>query len=429
MKNNDIVVDIPEYKSVYIYSLEEPQDIAYLKKECFKYQKRLPYEIQELRDRTVKIINTSYSGIIQLDSTRLHFSTKVKSNLFYMLSFLKDEKHFLYDPEVIIDLQAGESFFDILGRLFLNELQSIYDKGFYKTYVRKEENLGFLKSKLLIRNQLKNHMHKNAKFNCSYEDLTYDNMENRIILKATVLLSPLIRFNEDIKSELLRYSTMMREEVTLAPISPEDCGKVHFGRLNEHYEPIIRFSKLIFQNHFIRYIHKGASQGFNFVVNMNQVYEDFITEIIKEAVREDDRLKDFIVLTQDRCDSLVKEKNRIITKPDILLKRKNTKRDIPLIIDAKYKRQESNLDYYQVIAYALAIPSVKACCLIYPSDEEVDSTILTIDSKKFGNEREDIKLFTKKVNLLWEDNLSFRDFMNKAKSDVTNNLIECLCLE
>jgi 5-methylcytosine-specific restriction enzyme subunit McrC len=420
MPKSDNIKEIPEFKSTIFDELDPETDLPYLKKSYFGSESPGTYKVRELKDSKVEIENTSYSGIIQLDTVRLHFSTKVKTNLFYMLSFLKDEKFFLYDPEVVIEIKEGENFFDILGRLFLNELEEIFRRGIYKKYVRKEENIAFLRGKLCITGQVTNDIRKRAKFHCSYEDLTYDNQENRIVLRATHLLIPLIRFNEDIKRSLMRYSQLLREEVSLVDLTYEDCNRIQFSKLNEHYESIIQFAKVILQHYFIRSVHVGASRGFNFIVNMNKVYEDFITALIEEVIEEGAEFKDFAAEKQERFDSLVKEK-RIITRPDVILRQKN-KKDYPVIIDAKYKRYDNNADYYQVIAYALAIPSARACFLIYPADELVDESPLTIDPKVFGNQRPEIKIFCIRINLLWEESYGFADYVNLVKKQLSEKL-------
>jgi len=286
MKAESNVIEIGEYKYEDIQGLNIPKDVNYLD----KFFKSTPCKVTEIKDNKVRAENTSYAGIIQLDKTRIHFSTKVKSNLFYMLSFLKDEKEFHFDSDIIIDIKEGQNFFDILGRLFLNELEEIFKKGFYKKYVRKEENLSFLKGKMLFSKQLINDIRKTPKFYCSYEDLTYDNLENQIVLKATALLIPLIRFNDKIKSELIRYRYILNEEVILRNVLPEECNRVQYNKLNECYEPIIQFSRAVLQYHFIRSAHKGASKGFNFIVNMNitaskggsSLYQDKFSNTIEQ---------------------------------------------------------------------------------------------------------------------------------------------------
>ena len=157
---------------------------------------------------------------------------------------------------------------------------------------------------------------------------------------------------------------------------------------------------------------------------MNKVYEDFITEMIEELVEEDSSFQDLIVEKQQKFDSLVRENRRLITRPDVILRSKETDK-YPLIIDAKYKRQENNADFYQVIAYALAIPTAKACCLIYPSDVDIDQDVLTLDPDKFGGDRGEIKLHIIKINLHWDDKLEFNDFVSKIKNDIRDKLYVC----
>jgi len=97
---------------------------------------------------------------------------------------------------------------------------------------------------------------------------------------------------------------------------------------------------------------------------MNKVYQDFMTEIIQEIVTEDPDFKGYQIEKQSRFNSLVKEgKIRII--PDIVVKTVNE--EYPLIIDAKYKRDKSNADYYQIIAYSLALPNCKSFFLSTPN--------------------------------------------------------------
>ena len=417
------MLEIGEYKYEDIQGLSIPKDVNYL--DDFFEPTRC--KITEIKDDKVRVENTSYAGIIQLDKTRIHFSTKVKSNLFYMLSFLKDEKDFHYDPNIVIDIKEGQNFFDILGRLFLNELEAIFEKGFYKKYVRKEDNLSFLKGKMLFNKQLMNDINRKAKFYCSYEDLTYDNLENQIVLRATALLIPLIRFNDEIKSDLIRYRHILNEEVSLRNVLPEECNRVQYGKLNEYYEPIIQFSRAVLQYHFIRSVHKGTSKAFNFIVNMNRVYEDFITEIVKELVNEDPAFTDYVVEKQKRFDSLVKEKE-VVTKPDIILRKLNTFDPIkyPLLIDAKYKRQENNADYYQVIAYALAIKTVKTCFLIYPATEKISHAFFTIDTESFGLKRPGIIIYTIKIDLLLDETLEFKEYIKRIKEELKRQLINCL---
>ena len=413
---------IPEYSSSVVGTLDDA-DWDYLEKPCFKHGNKKPYNIFKNRKNEDCIKNTSYSGVIQLEKIRIHFSTKVKTNLFYMLSFLKSEKDFLFDSEISIELKEGNNFFDVIGRLFLNELEEIIKIGLLKKYVTEHENVGFLKGKLSIKGQIQNHIHNTPKLSCIYGDLTVNNLENQIVLKALNLLIPMIRFNESLKNDLTRYEYILKDFVELGAISQSDCDKIHFNRLNDHYSAIIQFSRLILEENFIKSVHKGESRGFNFVVNMNKVYEDFITEMVKEVVEKD--FTNYEVASQYRFDNLVKEKQRLITVPDIILKQKDAE-SYPLIIDAKYKKEDKNADYYQVIAYSLAIPEVKACCLIYPQTEKDIEKELTLRRNITNSEKGEVKLYASTVDLDMDDNLEFSYFIEGIKTQIREIIKNCL---
>lgn len=416
------IVTIEEYKHKEIDNFEHSKDWKYLERKCFRYKDKLPYDIFFNKKQKVCIRNTSYSGIIQLQNSRLHFSTKVKTNLFYMLSFLKSEDELLFDPEISIEIKDGVNFFDVIGKIFYNELDSIIEQGLLKSYVEKHRNLNYLKGKLYLKYHIKNHTNSSPKFSCIYDDLTFNNLENQIVLKALSLLIPLIRFNQKLKSDLIRYEYILKDVVDLVNISPEDCNRICFNRLNDYYSSIINLSKLILEEKFIRSIHKGESRGFNFIVNMNKVYEDFITEMVKEVINND--FPEYHVASQASFSSLVKE-GKILTKPDLVLK-KDTK-NYPLIIDAKYKRDDKNADYFQVIAYSLAIPESKAACLIYPETEhEKINKRMTLRTDIVSSEAKTIMLYARTVDLHIDEDMEFTDYIDKIKNNIREIISDCL---
>lgn len=357
-----------------------------------------------------------YAGIIQLGQRRIHFSTKVNTALFYMLSYLKSEEDFLYDPDTPIRIEEGSNFFDIIGRLFLNLLEQLMRTGLLKRYIRTDENLHFLRGKLLIKNQIRKNLSDKSRFFCEYEDLTFNNLENRIILSAINSLISLTRFNKQVKSELRRFEAILKDYVTLKHISPQEISKVRFSRINQHYNEIIKLSKLVLEERFIRSFPEGGSIGFNFIVNMNKVYEDFLTEIIEEVIRE--KFPELTVERQPRLRQLVKERT-IVAKPDMILRK--GKHEYPIIIDAKYKREDSNADYYQVIAYSLALRTSRICCLIYPHSEKskISDEKLTLIRNLTGTNTDEVKLLAKTVDLSLEnEDSTYEKYIESIKSQI-----------
>jgi 5-methylcytosine-specific restriction endonuclease McrBC regulatory subunit McrC len=417
-------VEIGEYCISPLPKWEAPDsELEYLNKTFLSKQAKA-FRITFDKDGNPNIENTSFAGIIQLDSVRIHFSTKVRVNLFYMLSFLKSEDSFVFDPIKVIEIKEGGNFFDIIGRLFFNELEKIIEQGILKSYVKKEENVNFLKGKLLHKEQIKHNLNIKPKFYCRYHDLTCDNIENQIILRAIDLLIPMIKYNENLKYDLLRLEGFLKEEVSLnVALSKRDCEFITYNRLNQHYKSIIDFSKLIFEENFIRSVSRGKSKGFNFIVNMNQVYEDFLTEMIEEVVKSEPRFASYSVASQLTFNTLVKEK-KLRTRPDIILKKGKDK--YPLILDAKYKLSDSKSDYYQMIAYSLAIPSSEKACLVYPGNGKPSSVDYTVVKDLEDPNSETINLCLRTVPLFTKKDEEFNAFIQRIKANITEILADLL---
>ena len=419
------IITIPEYSDKELDIKLSPEDENYLRSQIFNRDKRKNIEVFYNREGKPTIRVGPFAGIIQLTDKRIHFSTKVDARLFYMLSFLKSEDEFLYDPETPIEIREGTNFFDIIGRFFVNYVKDILRMGLLKKYVRKKENLRFLKGKILIKHQIKENLVDKSRFFCEYEDLTFDNLENRIVLSALHSLISLIRFNKRIKNELRRFETVLKDFISLVKVNPAECNLIRFNRINQHYANIIGLSKLILEERFIRSIHKGESRGFNFIVNMNRVYEDFITEMVEEIIEQDLEFKEFAIERQPRFSKLVRERT-LITKPDIVIRRGAKK--YPFIIDTKYKREDSNADYYQVIAYSLALRNSKACCLIYPTSEKtkISSKSLTLVRDLTAEIPDEVKLLARTVDLyLTKDKeLEYEDYINGIKNQVKSILLD-----
>ena len=419
------IITVREYSDRELDFELSLKDQKYLESEFFNRGRRKNIEVFFNRQHKPIIRVGPYAGIIQLTKKRIHFSAKVDVRLFYMLSFLKSEKEFLYDPKTPIEIREGMNFFDVLGRFFLNCIHDILKKGLLKKYVRKTENLRFLKGKILIKGQIKKNLVNRSRFFCEYEDLTFDNLENRIILSALHSLISLIRFNDRIRNELRKFEAILKDFISLERISPADCNLVRFNRINQHYEDIMDLSRLILEERFIRSIHKGESRGFNFIANMNKVYEDFLTEIIEEVIGQDAEFEEFEIERQPKFNKLVEERT-LVTKPDIVIRR--GEKTYPFIVDTKYKREDSNADYYQVIAYSLAIRGSRACCLIYPKSEKSKISIepLTLIRDLTSDKSGKVKLFAKTIDLYQlEDGLpSYEDYVAGIKSQVKKILLE-----
>lgn len=142
---SEYIITIPEYSDKELDIKLSLKDYNYLRSQIFNRGKRKNIEVFYNIQGKPTIRIGPFAGIIQLTNKRIHFSTKVNVRLFYMLSFLKSENEFLYDPETPIEIREGANFFDIIGRFFLNYVKDALKRGLLKKYVRKKKICVFLK--------------------------------------------------------------------------------------------------------------------------------------------------------------------------------------------------------------------------------------------------------------------------------------------
>jgi 5-methylcytosine-specific restriction enzyme subunit McrC len=367
--------------------------------------------------------NGSYAGVIEAGDTRIVLSTKVTSNIIYMLTFLEREEALKADMNRSIEIEGGDCFFDAIARFFINELDRILERGLLKRYVRKEENLNYIRGKILVQENMTLNLGFKPKVLCEYHDLTYDNTENRIILRAVNLLIPLVRYSTEIKERLIAAQTMMLGEVSMDPgISSWDCDRISLDRLSNHYSEIIGLSKLILDESYVRSTERGSSKGFNFIVEMNQLFEDFVTEITTRVVEK--KYPEYRVLRQTRMRTLDLD-GKLLIKPDVVIQERNSGKMV-MMLDAKYKRSLANSDVYQMSAYSLAVRDSISSCLVYPETEGVGDDLIRVSKQLFDERLGYIPILTRTLCISSQVGESYATFVCNAEMNLEKILASML---
>jgi len=62
--------------------------------------------------------------------------------------------------------------------------------------------------------------------------------------------------------------------------------------------------------------------------------------------------------------------------------------------------------------------------LIYPDSETIEKNELTLDAGLFNNQRGDVKIYSKKINLYIDDNLDFNSYIRIIKSELKQELLD-----
>jgi len=210
-----------------------------------------------------------------------------------------------------------------------------------------------------------------------YDEFTADVLANRLVKAAAYRLGYMhLRAIEARRN--LSWLASMLEGVSLAEFAANDVPTVRFDRLNEHYRGVVELSRLILR-HGAFEAGRGAVRASGFLMDMNVVFQEFVTEALREELVLSERA--FPSECQGRKVTL-DETEQVGLEPDLSWWDGST---CVFAGDAKYKnltgRRVPNADLYQLLAYVTAL-DLPGGLLIYAQDEADTTTYLVQHSGK-----------------------------------------------
>ncbi|MYG86964.1 MAG: hypothetical protein F4190_00360 [Acidimicrobiales bacterium] len=260
-----------------------------------------------------------------------------------------------------------------LVSFFARTAETTVARGLFHHYRREEDDLLALRGRIDFARQFRRGglLVPTA---CVWDDFTADVDENRCLLAGVrrSLMVPGVPAED--RRRLRRVAAALDGVAEIAPAAALDRIDLleagGFTRLNEHYRPALRLARLLLANLTLRDMH-GDSAASAFMVDMNQLFEDFVTARLQVALRGR--------LDVDAQRHLhLDEEGRITIRPDLLLRQQGTDVDAG-VADIKYKLAADasdedgaeaagyHGDYYQLLAYATAL-DVRDGTLIYCAD-------------------------------------------------------------
>ena len=160
----------------------------------------------------------------------------------------------------------------------------------------------------------------------------------------------------------LGWLAAMLEEVSLMEFPASNVPPVRYDRLNEHYRGVVELSRLILR-HSAFQSDRGAVQASGFLMDMNVVFQEFVTEALC------DELKVSPSVFGEKAIESLDYGGRIHLWPDLTWW---DGRVCAFVGDAKYKKithaSIPNADLYQLLAYATAL-DLPGGLLVYAQDE------------------------------------------------------------
>lgn len=247
---------------------------------------------------------------------------------------------------------------------FVHQVQRALRQGILQGYRMEEAALPTVRGRLRFDEQIRERYGLFPPAEVRYDEFTEDIEENRIIKAAIARLSRM-RIRSDIARRMLRAFDGTLGLVRQVDYDPRQLPRINYTRLNAHYRPAIDLSVLILRSASFE-LKTGAVRATAFLVDMNEVFENFVVVALREALKLSERV--FPQGAEGRALAL-DEAWAVRLLPDISWWEGNR---CVFVGDVKYKRVNvegiRHPDLYQMLAYTVAT-GLPGGLLIYAAGE------------------------------------------------------------
>ena len=286
----------------------------------------------------------NWVGTLVVDDLRILIRPKIRpENLFLLLEAGLPHKAWRQES---FDYATSADLLPSIIAFFARTLANTLARGLLRSYRPEEERLIALRGRIDVASQFRQ-AGAPLPVACRFDEYTPDIFENRYV-KAAARLAVRVRGVQAEDRRRLLQQIAALEDVSDAPLRADDLDRLPFTRLNSHYEPALRLARLLLSN-LTLLDQSGDRSASSFLVDMNRLFEDFVTQRLRRALRG--RLE---VRSQSLAHLGVGGKVQM--RPDLVFRQRGA--DV-YVADIKYKltsdaRARTN-DYYQLLAYTTAL--------------------------------------------------------------------------
>lgn len=241
------------------------------------------------------------------------------------------------------DYAAAADTTAAVAQLYAHLLTDTLARGPVHEYREHRDELVAIRGRIDIGRQLR-HPERRSPIHCTYGDRTADNDLNRYVRAATQALRRAPGVPDDAR-RLLRHGVVLLDGVDGPAPAVEWADHVRLTRLTTHYRPLLALARVVRAGTGLGHA-PGAMSASAFLLDMNTVFERFVTESIRRSLRGR-----YEATGQERTHLDVE--GRVQMRPDLVIRRRDG--SITGVGDIKYKLTDDGRgrpdDYYQLLAY------------------------------------------------------------------------------
>ncbi len=285
------------------------------------------------------------------------------SRLLFLLSYAGNQGFRADSVAAVEDRELWSALAESLAQLAERAL----GRGVLQGYLTVDESLRTVKGRIRISDQISRRPGMLVPLEVSYDEFTEDIAENRILRAALERMGQVPRVRPEVLSRLRQLKGKLDAVTRLpagAPLPPWTPS-----RMNVRYHSVLRLAGLILRNASAE-SGDGKQQTASFVVDMGQVFEDFVGAALREAMASypgETRLQYNALLSE-----AVHDADRLSVRPDAV----HLLGGRPVVVyNAKYKAAADigaslTADHYQMLAHCTAL-GVPTAWLIYAGAGEI----------------------------------------------------------
>ena len=314
------------------------------------------------RDCTYCLTPSSTVGALEVSNLSVSIQPKLPvARVLYLASYavgaieLREEPFGYGDEPTLIEA---------IVPVFAAAAHRAFSRGLLHGYRTEEDSLQMIRGRVRIDEQIRRRFGIPVPVEVRYDEYTVDVLPNRLVKAAALRLLGL-RFHQGSRTKLADVLANL-EEVRPVEFPSGTLPRIRFDRLNEHYREVVGLSRLILRHTSIE-TQRGSVQASGFLVDMNVVFQEFVTRALRQALGLSER-----TFRSDKGPTAIwlDENKGVRLKPDLTWW---DERKCTFVGDAKYKKVHDdrvpNADLYQLLAYATAL-RLPGGMLIYAKGED-----------------------------------------------------------
>ena len=264
------------------------------------------------------------------------------------------------------DFPEQSSLPDVLARALGRAARHAFSRGLLHGYLVREEALFTVRGRIRFDEQFRRRPGVTLPIEVGYDEFTDDTLANRLIKAAAVRLAGAGLRSQRARNDL-RWIAGMLDNVSLCEWPPNAVPEVTFDRLNEHYRSVVTLSRLVLRGGEFE-AHRGGVRASGFLMDMNAVFQEFVTVALREALSLSER-----TFGESDIPSFDTE-GKVGLRPDLVWRHAGR---YVFVGDVKYKNVASgsipNADLHQLLAYVTAL-DLPGGLLVYAKGEAESAT-------------------------------------------------------